>query len=228
MNRERNNRMKSLIYFGAVIGAGVISVIGAEATEEKSSDAFTETYRTAVIAYNHGDLAAAKSGAEAAQKLKPDESRVELLLGRVALEEKDYATAEKEIKDAAASAHPPELAYEFLGDVYLRQRNFAKARDAYQNFLEAKPKNPDGVLKLIYSELGAGNLAAAAERLLQLDPYNEVNPGYYFAKAAMAKAAGKPAASENHLQMARTMYGNRTFAQYMRTYLELYPLKPTK
>jgi tetratricopeptide (TPR) repeat protein len=181
-----------------------------------------------VIAFNHGDWPGAKSAVEAAQKIKPEEPRAKLLLGRIALEQGDFATAEKEIKAVTVSEHPPELAYEFLGDVYFRKKDYLQSRDAYATFLGQKPKNEDGVLKLIYSELGAGNVMTASEELLKLDPYNDVHPGYYFAKAAIAQASGKAAQAEKHLQMARTMYGNKTFADYMKTYLELFPPQEAK
>lgn len=191
-------------------------------TEEKSSP-FLDSYRAALIAYKNGDYKTARAAAQEAQKLKANDAKLKLLEGRIALELGEFQNAEKLIKEGIAADPDYPLSYQYMGDVYLREHQYMSAIDSYQEFLRHKPKDPDGLLKLVYCHIGRKDLSAAGQTLLQLDQFNDIHPGYYFAKAAIATATGKPVEAEKNFQTVRTMYGNDTFALFMKTYLTVFP-----
>jgi tetratricopeptide (TPR) repeat protein len=189
---------------------------------------FAESYRSALISYKNGDYKAAREETANAAKLKPteaDTAKLKLLQARIDIELANFASAEKLVQSVIDNAPDNALAYYYLGDVYLRQRTFLPARDAYLKFLKLKPKDPDAVLKLVYCHVARNDLSEAGKILLQLDQFSDLHPGYYFGKAAIAQAGGKQADAEKDLNNARTMYGNDTFALYMKTYLAVFPSK---
>lgn len=188
---------------------------------------FAEAYRATLIAYKNGDYKLAREESQKAEKLKASDPKLKILQGRIALELGEYPLAEKLVKAGIDANSDYAPGYEYLGDVYFRQRQFVPAIDAYQQFLKLRAKDPDGVLKLLYCHVGRNDLSAAGNQLIRLDQFNDLHPGYYFGKAAIAHAAGKKDAEERELQLARTMYGNETFAAHMKAYLILFPAPKT-
>ena len=90
----------------------------------------------------------------------------------------------------------------------------------------AKPGDPDITLKLVYAKVGSGDLIAAGQYASQLKPIDPKNPydmhaSYYFAKAALAQAAGRTQDAEDAIENARTNYGNTITDRYLKTYLEV-------
>lgn len=193
---------------------------------EENDDSFTRTYRKALVAFKEDDLATAQAAAEEAQKLKPDDSKPVLLLGRIATAKKDYATAEKLIQSVITQNPRNSISFRYLGELYFAQHDFYKAEHTFSDWLKADPKNPDALLWCAYAEVGRDDLAAAGAYTVQMDPFHPSHPGFYYAKAAIARKAGKPADAEKNLQAARTIYGNATAAEFMKDYLLLFAPKP--
>lgn len=205
----------------------VTSSLGAKAQDINNvpaGSAFAEDYRSALIAYKNGDYKTAREETMKAQKLIANDPKLKILQGRIALELSEFLPAEKLIKEGLAAAPDYAPGYQYLGDVYYRQRQFAPAIDAYEQFLKMRAKDPDGVLKLLYCHVGRNDLSAAGKQLIMLDQFSDLHPGYYFGKAAIAQASGKKDLVEKDLQLARTMYGNETYATQMKVYLVLFPL----
>lgn len=188
---------------------------------------FAETYRAALIAYKNGDYKTAREETQKAQKLNAADPKLKILQGRIALELGEYLPAEKLVKEGLTAAPDYTPGYQYLGDIYFRQKQYVPAIDAYEQFLKGRPKDPDGVLKLVYCHVGRNNLSEAGKQLLLLDQFSDIHPGYYFGKAAIAQASGKKELAEKDLQLARTMYGNETCAVHMKTYLILFPAPKT-
>ncbi len=229
MIHDIRNPCSQLLLTGALLLAPSF-LFAQDIANAPAATVFAEHYRSALIAYKNGDYKTARDETLQAGKLKADagrgeaeEVKLKLLQGRIALELGEYPNAEKLIS-AAIDANPDNpIGYQYLGDVYLRQREFVPASDAYHKFLKLKPKDPDGALKLVYCNVGRNDLAEAGKILLQLDQFNDLHPGYYFGKASIAQAAGKKNDAESDLTIARTMYGNDIFATYMKGYLRLFP-----
>jgi tetratricopeptide (TPR) repeat protein len=209
--------MKHYLFFLLALLLALLS-----AAAEQAEDAFTETYRTAFIAYKNGQWEEAKTQLAKAEQINAKDPKVAMLKGRIALEEGDFTTAEKLISQALPSDGSADPGYQYLGDVYLRSRNYQKARDAYQNFLRAKPRDPDGMLKIVYADVARNKLAEANQQAGQLDAFSDLHPGYYFAKSAIARASNKNDEAEKILQKARTLYGNQIFAEYLKNYLHIF------
>ena len=88
--------------------------------------------------------------------------------------------------------------------------------------LQAKPNDPDIMLKRIYSRIGATDLVTAEKDASHLKPLDPDHASYYFAKAALAQATGKMDAAEEDIQTARTIYGITIANHYLKTYLEVF------
>ncbi len=188
---------------------------------------FAEAYRAALIAYKNGNYKEARDEALKAQKLKATDAKIQFLLGRITLELGDQADAEKLVKAGIEADPNYSLGYQYLGDVYFREKQYVPATEAYEEFLRHKPKDPDGALRLLYCHVARKDLAAAGKTLLLLDQFTDLHPGYYFGKAAIAQAAGKGDEAERDLQLARTMYGNDAYATQLKHYLLLFPVPKT-
>jgi cytochrome c-type biogenesis protein CcmH/NrfG len=205
-----------LLLLGA---AGIFFLKAQEDAEE--GDPFTRAYRQALIAFNQADFEAAVKHARAAGALKPTDPKPVLLQGRILMEKNDLAAAIKQIEAAVAVDAQYASSHRYLAEALFRQKDFSKAVMSLQEFLRLSPKDPDGILLLVYCQTGQKDLAAAGNAAAKLDPFDANHPGFYFAKAAMARSLGKSAEAEKHLQNARVLYGNTTYAEYARDYLRL-------
>ncbi len=214
--------MKYLL-LGCCLLAAILPLHAQDINNVPAPSSFAEDYRAALIAYKNGEYKTAREEAQKAQKLKADDPKLKILQGRIALELGEYPLAEKLVKAGLEAAPDYTPGYEYLGDVYFRQRQYVPAMDAYQQFLKLRPKDPDGVLKMLYCHVGRNDLSGAGKQLILLDQFSDLHPGYYFGKAAIAQASKKVDAVDKDLQLARTMYGNDTFATHMKTFLILFP-----
>ena len=114
-----------------------------------------------------------------------------------------------------------------FGDMYLRKRSFDTAAKFYKSLLSKKPGDPDLILKIVYTRVGASDLVTAQQYASRLTPFDSKNPyddhaSYYFAKAAIAQATGNAQIADDAIQAARTNYGIAITNRYLKTYLELF------
>lgn len=117
----------------------------------------------------------------------------------------------------------PELdtAHFHLGESAFRRAAWADALQYYGVFLQKQRASRPAALKMVYCYVAADNLTDAAVWLQALDPSDEDEPTYYFARAALALASGRPETAAETLAQARTLYGNDTFARYEPDFLFL-------
>jgi len=149
-----------------------------------------------------------------------------ILKSRILTELKQYDEGEKMLRSHLAG--PDTVAIQAaIGDLLLHKRSFARAAKYYGAVLKAKPNDPDTMLKLVYAQIGAGDLVTAGQTASQLTPLDPKNPyddhaSYYFAQAAIAQAAGKPQEAQDQIQAARTNYGITVTNRYLKTYLQVF------
>jgi tetratricopeptide (TPR) repeat protein len=188
----------------------------------------TSPYHVALIDYKAGKfqdaLDALKQGPPGGAT-PADAEKVVVLESKILTELKRYDDGEKLLRGLLTPAGPTEIQLA-LGDLLLRKRSFDRAAKYYALALETKPDDPDIILKLVYTQVGAGDLLQAGQYASRLSPIDPKNPyddhaSYYFAKAALAQSTGKTAEAESEIQTARTVYGVEVTNRYLKTYLEV-------
>jgi tetratricopeptide (TPR) repeat protein len=183
---------------------------------------FEETYRSALIAFKNEKWEEAQTQALAAEKLKPEDAKPTLLRARLAQAQKQWKEAEKLASEAIKKdGHYPPVQF-YTGEIYFGQRKWSEAQVFFHEALQLRPNDPDIILKLVYCNLGTKDSGAATTRLTKLDAFHASHPGYYFAKAAIARSAGRLEESDKIIQNARTLYGNLTLNDFMKDYLFLF------
>ncbi len=183
-------------------------------------------YHVALLNYKSGKLDEALSAISDAEKAKPGDVPVEMLKARILTELHQFNDAEKVLKDLEGNAGLTP-SYEdartlTLGDLYLRWHHFDKAAKYYGILLAAKPNDPDLMLKMVYASVGISDFVTAGKLASQLKPLDADHPDYYFAKAALAQAAGKSEDAEADIQTVRTIYGITISNHYFKTYLQVF------
>jgi tetratricopeptide (TPR) repeat protein len=186
----------------------------------------TSPYHQALLDYKSGKYDDAQTAIDAADKAKPGDPATEILKSRILTELGDFPAAEKALLPLLGEPASPDVLLA-LGDLSLRKRSFDKAARIYGKLLAGKPNDPDITLKLVYAQIGAGDLVGAGQVASQLKPLDSKNPyddhaSYYFAKAALAQATGKTQEADDDIQTARTIYGIRVTNRYLKTYLEVF------
>jgi tetratricopeptide (TPR) repeat protein len=209
------------VSFRAVAFGVILLVCGplSRADDTANSEALTP-YGTALLDYKTGKDDAALPAIDDAEKAKPGDQDVEILKSRILTELKRYDEAEKLLRGMLTPDGGPVDVQIALGDVLLRKRSFDRAAKHYELALQAKPDDPDIVLKLVYTRVGASDLPDAGKYASQLKPLDPNNPSYYFAKAAIAQATGKSAEADDDIQTVRTIYGITVANRYLRTYFQ--------
>lgn len=175
----------------------------------------------AITAFKSGDYAKAAASALVAEKEEPKEGKATLLRGRIALAEKKWDEAEKFFQAAQTKSPDNPLVGFYRGDLALLRGEFARALAAYDEFLEKKPKDPDGRLRRIYGLIRQGQLEVAAREAVSLDGFSDKHPGFYFARAAVAEKQGKREDAKRFLHNAQTLYGDAVYLTFYRDYLLL-------
>lgn len=200
----------------------------------------TGAYTDALVALKRGEFAEARTKALAAKAESNDSDPMPLfLLGRIALAQGDTKAATELIQEGVKIAPENPMGNLYLGQILFAQRDFRAAETALNQYVEARSGDKDARLLLLYCQVGRGNFPDAGSSLLKLDQFDDLHPGYYFGKAAIAQAratrdrdanqADKVARNEElvvtNLQSAQTMYGNETYGRYVRDYYMLFPPK---
>lgn len=175
----------------------------------------------ALLDYKTGKYDDARAAIETAEQAKPGDIPTEILKAKILTELGDFTGAEQALRPLLTSDGPLEVQLA-LGDVLLRKRSFDRAAKYYGFALQAKPDDPEIILKLIYAKIGASDLLDAAKYASQLKPLDPDHPSYYFAKAALAQATGKTQEVQDDIQTARTIYGITVTNRHLKTYLEVF------
>jgi len=92
--------------------------------------------------------------------------------------------------EAAVLDNPSIGNYEELGDLYLDDRKFAKARECYDRVVNPRTESPDPFYRRALSEIELGDLQAAADdfaQVIKLDPKYD----YHRAAGLQADTLGK-------------------------------------
>jgi tetratricopeptide (TPR) repeat protein len=183
------------------------------------ADTDTSPYHVALLAYKAGHYEEALAAIEPAYKQQPTFADA-ILKARILTELGRYDEGEKILAPLVTPKGPLDVELA-LGDLLLRKRDFNAAARLYDLALDLKPGDPDLLLKMVYTRIGAGDLVTAAKIASQLKPLDSGNPSYYFARAALAQSTDKSAEAEDDIQTVRTMYGITVTNHYLKTYLEV-------
>jgi predicted Zn-dependent protease len=216
-----------LLVFGCalLVCAGPLRAQG-DTAEPAPADSDTSPYHVALLDYKEGKFQEALDALNAKGGAVPLDTKTTLLKVRILTELRQYDDGEKLLRTQLAG--PDTVVIQAaMGDLLLRKRSFARAAKYYAAVLKAKPNDPDSMLKLVYAQIGAGDLVTAGLTASQLTPLDPKNPyddhaSYYFAQAAIAQAAGKPQEAQDQIQAARTNYGITVTNRYLKTYLQVF------
>jgi tetratricopeptide (TPR) repeat protein len=211
----------------AALGVLFSRTAGWAASDEKKA-LFAQAYQDALVAFHRKDWRAAQEAVDQARRIDPDDPRGLVLTAKILLKKKDYAGAETNVGEALR--RKPQFGPALLvgGDLAFEQRRFAEAFRLYNEALLQEPGDKDIILKMLYCQIMLGDLGAAERLLARLSPFDEANPAYYFAKAAIfqGRDGREPRDHKDLLQTARVMYGNDVFAEYLRDYEFLFADRP--
>jgi len=210
---------------GLVLLSGLVTVLRAQGpppTEAQISDTDTSPYHVALLDYKAGHFQEALDvlNASNANTVGLQDEKVAILKSRILTELHRYDEGQKLLAPLLTPTGPIEIQLA-LGDLLLRKRDFNGAAKIYDMALGIKPGDPDLLLMMVYTRVGAGDLVTAAKIASQLKPIDQANPSYYFAKAALAQSTNKDQEADEDIETARTMYGIMVANRYLKTYLEV-------
>jgi tetratricopeptide (TPR) repeat protein len=171
-------------------------------------------YQEAFVAYKAGKWEEALQRVDALLLKTPVPARVFELKGRILTRKGEPAQAESFLFMALERDSELVSAHFHLGEAAFRRKEWGDALAYYLIHLKHAPDSKATILKLVYCQIATDQLARAAQFILRLDPSDEFEPGYYFARAAVALASGKDKAAAEALAQARTIYGNDVFGVY--------------
>jgi len=216
--------------FGFVLVFCASLLCGQETPEVVDND--TSPYHVALIDYKAGKFQEAYNAMAPFNQGTAPSNPVQfyVLESKVLTELKRYDEGEKLLRGILTPTGPVEVELA-LGDLLLRKHSFDRALKYYSLALQAQPKDPDILLKLVYAKIGASDLVGAgqyASHLMPMDPKNpyDDHASYYFAKAALAQAVGNSQGTDDNIQAARTIYGITVTNRYLKTYLEVFASPP--
>ncbi|MES2310211.1 MAG: tetratricopeptide repeat protein [Verrucomicrobiota bacterium] len=180
---------------------------------------FTIPYQNAVVAYKSGDYPAAKTAALEAGKRGGEDLRPSLLLGKIALAQKNYREAESLIAPLIQKNPDNPMLWMPWGDTLVFLGKPGKAINFYEKASHVDAQKPDALLRKVYAFLKNQERGEAERITAAMDGFNDKTPVYYFAKAAVLDASGKKPEADVVLKNARTLYGETVYLDYYREYL---------
>ena len=194
-------------------------------------DSSGSPYHQALIAYKAGNFQEAYDAIKGTDPTALDNTSL-ILESRILAELKRFDEAEKLLRPRLDTSHSVDIELA-LGDVLLRKHSFGRAVKYYAAAQQAKPNDPDIILKLVYAKIGAADFVGAGQDASHLAPLDPKNPyddhaSYYFARAALAQSAGKAQEAEDDIQAARTNYGITVTNRYLKTYLQVFAASDDK
>ncbi|MDX6767430.1 MAG: tetratricopeptide repeat protein [Candidatus Methylacidiphilales bacterium] len=180
-----------------------------------------DAYQEAFVAFKSGHFDEALHRVDALLLKAPPPARVLELKGRILHRMGSPDKAEGFF--FMALERDPELvsAHFHLGEAAFRRKEWSDALQYYLVHLKKVPGAKATLLKVVYCQIASDQLTQAAQFILGLDPSDEYEPGYYFARAALALASGKEKEAADALAQARTIYGNEVFFSYEPDFLFL-------
>jgi tetratricopeptide (TPR) repeat protein len=144
-------------------------------------------------------------------------SEINLLRGKIYLDLNKYDDAESALK-LAWKKDPEKADVSFyLGRCYFKKQQWLDSIGYLQQFLKVNQKNekaPDALLLLTYDRLAMKEYAYANRIISSLDPLDEKNPAYYYAKATVAFLQEKDVQFQELTRQAKTVYGAQIVAEY--------------
>lgn len=173
-----------------------------------------DPFQEAFVAYKAGQLEEALQRVDALLAGETPSARTLELKGRILHAQGRYDQAEPFYFQALEKDPTLASVHFHLGEAAFRRASWADALQYYSVHLGAQRGSRATALKLVYCFAASENLTDAGKWMQALDPSDELEPTYYFARAALALASGKPTAAEEALRQARTIYGNDTFNRY--------------
>jgi tetratricopeptide (TPR) repeat protein len=201
------------------LSTGLVSLLHAQdpPAEAPIVDTDTSPYHLALLDYKAGHFQEALDalGTDPKQDL-----RVVLLESHILSELGRYDDGEKLLAPLLTPTGPYEVQLA-MADLLLRKRDYNGAARFYDLALNTKPGDPDLLLMMVYTRVGAADLVTAAKIASQLKPLDPEHPSYYFARAAIAQSTDKAQEAEDDIETARTMYGITVTNRYLKTYLEV-------
>ena len=120
------------------------------------------TYERGVALYGNNSPVAARSQFQEAVRDHPDDPRPHIYLGRIAREERDYATAGRELETAIRLDPENALAQREMGSLMLVTGNYPVARNFYVRAVELSPNDP---IALGYLGCALARMGRVAEAL---------------------------------------------------------------
>jgi len=100
----------------------------------------------------------------------PRSAKANLLLGNVALRQKNFAGAEKALRSAVALQPSLLDAHIALGDAYLAQSKFEEALTAYQDAAKIAPQDPRANVSIAKLYLGSGEYQKSIDAVEKIPP----------------------------------------------------------
>lgn len=173
-----------------------------------------DAYSSAFAAFRAGQLEEAMQRVDALLAAEPPVARTLELKGRILHALGRFEDAEKFYFQALEKDPGLASVHFHLGEAAFRRASWADALQYYSVHLREQRGSRATALKLVYCYVASDNLTDAAKWMQAFDPADELEPTYYFARAALARAAGKPAEADEALRQARTLYGNEVYARY--------------
>jgi len=179
------------------------------------------SYSIALSDLKAGQYPAALATIEQVLKEDPKSAAALELKGRILTRMQRPAEAMQALESALASDPERPSIHFHMGRALFLESRWPEATGAFRHSLELDPENRDPILPLIYCLVVMENYPAAHQWVSTLDPTNESDPDYYFARAAMALAIDQPEDAMQVLQQARTIYSTEIYLQYEPDFLHL-------
>jgi len=219
-NSFRSNRDIPAFALGCILLASLITPLSAQTApaEAQIPDNDRSPYHVALLAYKAAHFQEALDTLNQGAPKTQDE-KIIILKSRILTELGQYDEGIKLLTPLLTpGSSDVQLA---IADLLMRKRDFNGASKYYNQLLTSKPGDPDLILMMVYTRVGASDLVTAAKIASTLKPLDQANPSYYFARAALAQSTDKSQEAEDDIETARTMYGITVTNHYLKTYLEV-------
>jgi tetratricopeptide (TPR) repeat protein len=216
------NRDIPALALGCILLISLISPLPAQTAPAAAdiTDNDRSPYHVALLDYKAGHFQEALDALNQGGAIKATDERSAILKSRILTELGKYDEGASLLTPLLTPTGPLDVQLA-LADLLLRKRDFNGAAKYYSQALAAKPGDPDLLLMMVYTRVGASDLVTAAKIASTLKPLDQANPSYYFARAAIAQSTDKSQEAEDDIETARTMYGITLTNRYLKTYLEV-------
>ncbi len=198
----------------------------ASAAPAPEVDGPSSPYSEAMVAYKAGNYQQAYDALKGIDPGTQDDNFI-ILEARILTELKHYDDAKKLLQPIDTDPKYGTQAVIALGDLEIRRHDYSRAGKYYATAHQARPADPDIILRQVYAAIGENDLVAAGKLASDLAPFDVKNQyddhaSYYFARAALAHATGKGTDEEDAIQSARTNYGITVTNRYLGFYLRFF------